>query len=116
MFEGLSIFDDGLDEEKYRNLQGKFSVIFLTFGNIKAVKYSEMENKITEVIASLYNDNDYLLDGDCLNANEKEYYKSIKIDMSVNTAISAVQQMTCFIQRYYQKDVIIILDEYDTPM
>ncbi len=116
LFEGLSIFDDGLDEEKYRNLQGKFSVIFLTFGNIKAVKYSEMENKITEVIASLYNDNDYLLDGDCLNANEKEYYKSIKIDMSVNTAISAVQQMTCFIQRYYQKDVIIILDEYDTPM
>lgn len=48
LFEGLSIFGDESDREKYRNLQGKFPVIFLTFANIKAVRYSEMENRITE--------------------------------------------------------------------
>lgn len=116
LFEGLSIFGNDSDKEKYRKLQGKFPVIFLTFANIKAVKYSDMENKITEVIASLYNENDYLLDGDCLNANEKEYYKSIKIGMPGEMAVNAVHQMACFIQRYYQENVIIILDEYDTPM
>lgn len=116
LFEGLSIFGHDSDKEKYRNLQGKFPVIFLTFANIKAVEYLEMENKITEVIASLYNANDYLLDGDCLNANEKEYYKNIKIGMPSDTAVGAIHQMACFMQHYYNENVIILLDEYDTPM
>ncbi len=116
LFEGLSIFGQDSDKEKYRNLQGKFPVIFLTFANIKAVRYSEMEKRITEVIAGLYNANDYLLDDDCLNANEKEYYESIKIGMPADIAVGAVHQMACFMQRYYKENVIIILDEYDTPM
>ena len=116
LFEGLSIFRSDTDKEKYRNLQGKFPVIFLTFANIKADKYSEMENKITEVIASLYESNRYLLETDCLSENEKEYYKSIKIGMPGNIAVGAVHQMACFMQRYYKENVIIILDEYDTPM
>ncbi len=116
LFEGLSIFGHGLDEEKYRNLQGKFPVIFLTFANIKADKYSEMENKITEVIAGLYESSRYLLETDCLSENEKEYYKNIKIGMPGDIAVGAVHQMACFMQRYYKENVIIILDEYDTPM
>ncbi|MDE7418312.1 MAG: AAA family ATPase, partial [Lachnospiraceae bacterium] len=116
LFEGLSIFGSDSDKEKYRNLQGKFPVIFLTFANIKADKYSEMENKITEVISNLYDANDYLLEGDCLNANEKEYYRNIKIGMPSDIAVGAIHKMACFMQRYYKENVIIILDEYDTPM
>ncbi len=116
LFEGLSIFGHDSDQEKYRNLQGRFPVIFLTFANIKADRYLEMENKIVEVIASLYNENDYLLDGDCLNTNEKEYYKNVKIGMPSDIAVGAVHQMACFMQRYYNENVIILLDEYDTPM
>ena len=116
LFEGLSIFGRDSDKEKYRNLQGSFPVIFLTFANIKAEKYSEMENKITEVIANLYESNRYLLETDCLSKNEKEYYKRIKIGMPGNIAVGAVHQMACFMQRYYKENVIIILDEYDTPM
>lgn len=114
LFEGLSIF--GHDAEKYRNLQGKYPVIFLTFANIKAVRYKEMETKITEVIAGLYEDNRYLLGTDCLSDNEKAYYKNIKIGMPGSIAVGAVHQMACFLQRYYNERVIIILDEYDTPM
>ena len=116
LFEGLSIFGHDSDKEKYRNLQGKFPVIFLTFANIKADKYSEMEHKITETIAGLYESNRYLLETDCLSENEKEYYKNIKIGMHSDIAEGAVHQMTCFMQRYYKENVIIILDEYDTPM
>ena len=116
LFEGLSIFEHDSDKEKYRNLQGKFPVIFLTFANIKAGKYSEMEHKITETIAGLYESNRYLLETDCLSENEKEYYKNIKIGMPSDIAEGAVHQMSCFMQRYYKENVIIILDEYDTPM
>jgi len=116
LFDGLSIFEQDSDQEKYRNLQGRFPVIFLTFANIKADKYTEMEKKITETIASLYENNRYLLETNCLSENEKEYYKSIKIGMPGDIAVGAVHQMACFMQRYYKENVIIFLDEYDTPM
>ena len=116
LFEGLSIFGHDSDQEKYRNLQGRFPVIFLTFANIKADRYLEMENKITETIAGLYESNRYLLETGCLSENEKEYYKNIKIGMSGDIAVGAVHQMACFMQRYYNENVIILLDEYDTPM
>ena len=116
LFDGLSIFEQDSDQEKYRNLQGRFPVIFLTFANIKADKYTEMEKKITETIASLYENNRHLLETNCLSENEKEYYKSIKIGMPGDIAVGAVHMMACFMQRYYKENVIILLDEYDTPM
>ena len=116
LFDGLSIFEQDSDQEKYRNLQGRFPVIFLTFANIKADKYTEKEKKITETIASLYENNRHLLETNCLSENEKEYYKSIKIGMPGDIAVGAVHQMACFMQRYYKENVIILLDEYDTPM
>ena len=116
LFEGLSIFGHDSDREKYRNLQGRFPVIFLTFANIKADRYAEMENKIAETIASLYESNRYLLETGCLSENEKEYYQKVKIGMPSDIAQGAVHQMACFMQRYYNENVIILLDEYDTPM
>lgn len=116
LFEGLSIFERNSDNEKYRSLQGKFPVIFLTFANIKAVSYAEMENKIKEVIANLYESNRFLLETDFLSENEKRYYKNVNLGMPNDIAVGAVHQMACFLQRYYQENVIILLDEYDTPM
>jgi len=112
LFEGLSIWE----EDAYRQLQGTFPVIFLSFANIKAVSYKKMEYRISKVIADLYVQNRYLLDGDLLMENEKEYYKSIKPGMNDEVAVDAVHSMASFLQRYYDRDVIILLDEYDTPM
>ena len=112
LFEGLSIWK----EDSYRQLQGTFPVIFLSFANIKAKEYEKMKNKITEVIAQLYEQNRYLLDSGLLSENEKEYYNNVKVGMGDEMAEGAVHSMANFMQRYYDKDVIIILDEYDTPM
>lgn len=112
LFEGLSIWTD----EKYRKLQGTFPVIFLSFANLKSVNYAGMKYKFTEVISDLYSQNRYLLQGDLLNRNEREYYEGIKYGMEDAAASGAVRQMANFMQRYYGKKVIIILDEYDTPM
>lgn len=112
LFEGLSIWK----EEKYRQLQGTFPVIFLSFANIEAADQKEMEYKLTAVIAKLYEQNRYLLEGNLLSKNEKEYYESIKQGMGKEIAADSINQMTSFMQRYYDKKVIVILDEYDTPM
>lgn len=112
LFEGLSVWS----EENYKRLQGTFPVIFLSFANIKAKEYEKMKYKITEVIAQVYEQNSYLLDSGLLSENEKEYYKNIKAGIKDEVAEGAIHSMAGFMKRYYNKDVIIILDEYDTPM
>ncbi|MCM1262221.1 MAG: ATP-binding protein [Butyrivibrio sp.] len=118
LFEGLSIWEktspDG--EYKYRELQGTFPVIFLSFANVKATSYEGMIFRIGQVITDLYNKNEYLLEGNLLNEKEREHYQNIKPGMSSELAMDAIHLMTGFMQRYYNKNVLIILDEYDTPM
>ena len=118
LFEGLSIWEEKTSdgEYKYRKLQGVFPVIFLSFANVKAASYEEMIFKITRVITDLYNKNEYLLERNLLNEKEREYYQGIKIGMNAELATDAIHSMAGFMQRYYNQKVIIILDEYDTPM
>ncbi|MCM1048361.1 MAG: ATP-binding protein [Clostridiales bacterium] len=118
LFEGLSIWEEkSSDEEyKYRKLQGTFPVIFLSFANVKATSYEGMIFRIGQVITDLYNKNEYLREGNLLNEKEREYYQNIKPGMSSELAMDAIHLMTGFMQRYYNKNVLIIMDEYDTPM
>ncbi len=118
LFEGLSIWEEKSSdgEYKYRKLQGIFPVIFLSFANVKAASYEEMIFKITRVITDLYNKNEYLLERNLLNEKEREYYQGIKTGMDAKLATDAIHSMAGFMQRYYNQKVIIILDEYDTPM
>ncbi len=112
LFEGLDIWKD----ERYRQLQGTYPVIFLSFAGIKAVNADDMKYKMTEVISNLYDENTYLLEGDTLTSNEKEYYQSIKPGVDDKIIAGTVQRMARFLSRYYGKKAIILLDEYDTPM
>ena len=118
LFEGLSIWEEKSPDGEYlyRKLQGMFPVIFLSFADVKAAAYTEMLFKISKVIADLYNKNTYLLSESLLSENEREYFESIKIGMDAGLAAGAIHSMAGFMQRYYGRKVILILDEYDTPM
>lgn len=112
LFENLDIWK----EEKYRKLQGTYPVISLSFANVKEKNYEMTVQRIGQLLADLYNENRFLLDGDLLSEEEKKYYRSISMDMPEVTATMAVHRMCSFLSRYYEKKVIILLDEYDTPM
>ena len=112
LFEGLSIWQ----EEKYRSLQGTYPVISLSFANIKEDNYEATKLRIYQLLIDLYNKHDYLLESNLLNENEKQYFLSIKMDMMEVEATLAIHRLSDFLMRYYGKKVIILLDEYDTPM
>ena len=112
LFEGLFIWN----EEKYRQIQGTYPVISLSFANVKESDYRETKQSINRIIEDLYNKNIYLLDGELLTEKEKAYFQSITGDMEETTATWAIHKMSDFLSRYYGKKVIILLDEYDTPM
>lgn len=118
LFEDLSVWEakSSAKDFRYRDLQGTFPVIFLSFANIKAARYQDMKYKITETIAELYGQNDYLLKGNLLSENERAYYNSIKPGIGDEVIAGSIRMMANFMQRYYGRDVIILLDEYDTPM
>lgn len=112
LFEGLSVWED----KKYRELQGTYPVISLSFANVKGADYEGTRYSINQILEELYNKNIFLLDGDFLSENEKAYFQSVKNDMKDATAAWAIHKMSDFLSRYYGKRVIILLDEYDTPM
>ncbi len=112
LFEGLSIWE----QEKYRKLQGTYPVLFLSFAGIKENSYAEARESICRIIEEQYNKHDYLLKGDLLNEKEKAFYQKISADMPDNIATTSLRSLSDFLGRYYGKRVIILLDEYDTPM
>lgn len=112
LFEGLDIWKD----EKYRELQGTYPVIFLSFAAIKQNNYQDTIAKIKKIICSLYQSFMFLKDWDGLTDEEKNNVKRISEDMSDVTAQSAINELSNYLSRYYGKKVIILLDEYDTPM
>ena len=112
LFKGLDIWKD----EEYRKLQGTYPVIFLSFADIKGNTFEMARQQICIKILDLYEENEYLLEGDILGESEKAFYKSVSMDMSDAIISTSLNKLCVFMYKYYGKKVIIILDEYDTPM
>ena len=111
-FAGLSIWK----EEKYRQLQGTYPVISLSFASVKETTFSDARKQICQIITELYDKNDFLLDSDCLNEREKERFQRVSTDMENYLAANSLHALSSYLSRYYGKRVILLLDEYDTPM
>ena len=112
LFQGLSIWRD----EKYRNLQGTYPVVYLSFAKVKEHSFVGTRKKICLGIKRLYNKYDFLLGSGCLNGEEKKLYLKMADDMEDHLASEALNMLSEYLMRYYGKKVIILLDEYDTPM
>lgn len=112
VFQNLAIWED----EKYRKLQGTYPVIFLSFAIVKARDYQSARATINELLVKLYERNSFIKRSGLLGEKEIEYYDRVSSEMSEGDAALALHQMSDFLCRYYGKKVIILLDEYDTPM
>lgn len=112
LFEGLAIWQ----EEKYRNLQGTYPVLLVSFADVKENSFIQARKKICRIIRELYKQFTFLLEENFLSEDEKEDFTRISIDMEDNEASFAIKVLSGYLERYYGKKVIILLDEYDTPM
>ena len=112
LFQGLAIWKN----ESYRKLQGTYPVLFISFAGIKENFYAGARENICRVIEEQYNKHDYLLEGELLNGKEKAFYQKVCAEMSDSVAAASLRALSDFLGRYYGKKVIILLDEYDTPM
>lgn len=121
LFEGLSIWND----EKYRQLQGTYPVIFISFAEIKANNFKDTKNVMVSVINDVYKQHSYLLEDAILTDAERNLFRQLD-DYSKNTNVNkdisneiiyrSVKDLAAILYRKFEKKVIILLDEYDTPM
>lgn len=112
LFEGLYIWK----YDKYRELQGTYPVISLSFANVKEKDYKTTRKKICQLLTRLYAEHAFLLDSGLLYETDAAYFRRVSEDMDDSDASLALYQLSNYLYRYYGKKVIILLDEYDTPM
>ncbi len=112
LFEGLSIWE----EKEYRQLQGTYPVISLSFANIKEKNFPMTRKKICQLITKLYEEYSFLLFTGLLGEADKRYFRRVSENMDDSDASLSLYQLSDYLYRYYGKKVIILLDEYDTPM
>ena len=76
LFEGLSIWQ----EEKYRQLQGTYPVISLSFARVKEENYENCRSKLCEILRNAYRGYSFLREGDFLEKGEREYFERMMVE------------------------------------
>lgn len=103
--------------EEYTAYQGKYPVIFLTFKDVKCSDWSETLSKISKLISLEFLRHIELESSPRLNSYEKEQFSEIangkanEIDYQMS-----LQILSTLLHKHYEKEAIIIIDEYDTPI
>lgn len=112
LFEGLFIWD----EEKYQGIQGTYPVISFSFASVKENDYQATKLRICQIITDLYIKYSFIRSCDWMTEADKAFFDSVSTDMPEVVASIAIYKLSNYLYRYYGKKVIILLDEYDTPM
>ena len=112
LFEGLEIWK----EEKYQRLQGTFPVIYLSFADVKQENYEDAVAKIKRIITKVFQQNIFLVESDKLTRMQKIQFEQVTPKMDDVTAQSSLQDLSQYLSQHYGKKVLLLLDEFDTPM
>ena len=121
LFEGLSIWK----EEKYRELQGQYPVIFVSFASIKANNYKDARDGIISAVFGAYQEYYSLFQENGIAESEKLFFRELNTyvnttapdkEITNESIFRALNSLSACLFRYYGKKAIILLDEYDTPM
>lgn len=112
LFEGLAIWN----EEKYRQIQGTYPVILFSLAGVKANNIQDMKALVKFVITNLYGMYKEIMKSDKFDESDRESFAAINEKMEDFKAQTAIHSLCIYLEKYYGKKVIVLLDEYDTPM
>ena len=114
LFNGLKISEAG---EQYMAHQGQYPVIFLTLKRVKSNSFPEMVIHLKGLMEDLYQPYIDLLASPRLTTNQKKYFQAI-LNQEVDQfeLKKALFKLTEYLYTHYQQEVIVLIDEYDTPV
>ena len=109
LFKGLEI-----QKSSYFKEQGEYPVIFISMKDIKEMSFDRAITEVKNLLSSLYNQFEFIREK--LNENELIEFNNIWLEKNDNNLRKALLNLAIFLQKYYQKKVIVLIDEYDTPL
>lgn len=113
-FKNKKIWDCG---REYQKEQGQYPVIFITFKDVKFSTWQKTYEAIQDVISREYRRHIYLLDSPRCNEYDKKYFRSVLEGSATEVGMTrAFQDLSYMLHAHYEKSVVIIIDEYDTPI
>ena len=113
LFEGLKIMEQG---EEYTSKLGYYPCIYLTLKDISEVNYPNMILNLKTAVSDMYLEHIYLLDSDKIYPFEKEQIKDILSYKEDEIVLRNIKTLSKYLNRYYNKPVMLFLDEYDVPL
>ena len=109
LFNGLDI-----EKSKYINEQGKYPTILISLKSIKYETWEESLEQLKSLLSNLYNEFEYIRE--CLNESEIELFNDIWFKKENGEYANSLKNLTSFLYKYYKKEVILLIDEYDIPL
>ncbi len=101
----------------YTKHQGKYPVIFLSFKDVKCSSWQETFQKISKLISLEFMRHDELESSFVLSSYEKEqYHRFASENINEVDCQMGLQLLSLLLHKHYNKECVIIVDEYDTPI
>ena len=114
LFEGLKIMEQG---EEYTLKLGYYPVIYITLKDVNDTTYEKMLLDMKTSILDMYKEHMYLLESDKIYDFEKEQIKEILWCREDETLLkNSIKLLSQLLSRYFDKPVILLVDEYDVPL
>ena len=113
LFDGLTIRNDKV----FVKHQGRYPVIYLTFKDVKEASWDSCLKSLQAVIYEEYSRHRYLQDTQVLFSDEKTYIQKV-LDGELEEADfgRALRNLSAYLFRCYNEQIVILIDEYDTPL
>ena len=109
LFENLYI-----SKSKYMNQQGEYPVIYLSFKDIKALNWEKCYFMTKRLITYLYNEFEFLREK--LNKKDLSDFERVWLDEKDADWENSLKNLLRYLYEYYNKKVVVLIDEYDTPI
>ena len=113
-FEGLAIMQAG---ERYLAHMGAYPLVFFSLKEVRDAEWDGAWTKFQHVLSNIVEDHQYLLDWPDLPHKTRSFLHAVlDSQLSPQQAAPLLKLLSDALHRYHQKEVVIIIDEYDSPV
>ena len=113
LFDGLKI----AAYPEYMAYQGKYPVISVSLKSMKQASYTDAFYMYKNLIAKEYEKHKIILESNQILDSEKEVFQNIMEQRAdQNVYLNSIRTLSDILAKYYEKNVIILIDEYDVPL
>ena len=113
--ENRKLFKDlYIEKSEYFKEQGQYPVIFITLKDLKKNTWKEMNFEIKELLRNLYDEFNFIRD--TLSISDLREFDKIWLKEEDANYDSSLLNLTKYLYNYYKKEVVLLIDEYDSPL